>query len=307
MREEYIRFITVDEFKLTSNFNRSKIIHGGTCIYVKNYLQTRELNYIKGISKEKDFEMSAVENLDYDLIVVCVYRSPDGNFSIFIRNLESVIQKVKVRKERLILCGDWNINFMQESKRLSDVQELLSLHNIVNTVRSPTRVTRNMASLIDVVITDKESISDIATVIDLGYSDHKAQVLQLTVNKMLQKVKVITSRQYSEKRVEEFKCRLSKEHWQEVYQILEVNSALQIFMENFGYYFNTAFPCKLQKLRNAQSNKWITKGLKNSGKRMRFLNSLRRKFNLSKEAQAYIKKYQITYKKVLEEAKKKRQ
>jgi hypothetical protein len=121
---------------------------------------------------------------------------------------------------------------------------------------------------------------------------------------MLQKWKVITSRQYSEKRVEEFKCLLNKKHWQEVYQTLEVNSALQIFIENFGYYFNIAFPYKLQKLRNVQNNKWITRGLKNSGKRMRFFNSLR-KFNLSKEAQAYIKgtkshtkRYQITYKKV---------
>jgi exonuclease III len=248
MREEYINFIKVDGFKLTSNFSRSKSIHGGTCIYVKNYLQTREVNYIKEIGKEKDFEMSAVEILDYDLIFVCVYRSSDGDFSIFIRNLESVIQKVKVRKKQLILCGDWNINFMQESKRLCDVQELLSLHNLVNTVRSPTRVTNNTESLIDVVITDKESVSDIATVIDLEYSNHKAQVLQLTVQKMLQKWKVITSRQYSEKRVEEFKYRLSKEHWQEVYQKLEVNSALQIFMENFGYYFNIAFPYKLQIL-----------------------------------------------------------
>jgi hypothetical protein len=100
---------------------------------------------------------------------------------------------------------------------------------------------------------------------------------------------------------------LSKEHWHEVYQTLEVNSALQIFMENFGYYFNIAFPYKLHKLRNVQSNKWITKGLKNSGKRMRFLNSLRKKFNLSREAQAYIKNYHITYKKVLKEAKKERQ
>jgi hypothetical protein len=74
------------------------------------------VNYIKGISKEKDFEMSAVEILDFDLIVVCVYRSPDGDFSIFIRNLELVIQKVKVSKKRLILCGDWNIHFMQDSK-----------------------------------------------------------------------------------------------------------------------------------------------------------------------------------------------
>ena len=65
------------------------------------------------------------------------------------------------------------------------MQELLSLHNLVNTVRSPTRVTKNTASLIDVVITDKESISDLATVIDLGYSDHKAQVMQLTVKKMV--------------------------------------------------------------------------------------------------------------------------
>jgi len=122
---------------------------------------------------------------------------------------------------------------------------------------------------------------------------------------MLKKWKVITSRQYSEKRVEEFKCLLSKESWQEVYQTLEVNSALQMFMENFGYYFNIAFPYKSQKLRNIQNNKWITNGLKNSSKRMSFLNSLKRKFNLSREAQAYVKKYQITHKKVLKEAKKK--
>jgi len=137
---------------------------------------------------------------------------------------------------------------MHDSRRLRDVQELLSLLNLVNTVRSPTRVTKNTTSLIDIVITDKERISDTAAVIDLGYSDHKAQVLQLTVKKMVKKWKVITSRQYSEKRVEEFKCLLRKESWQEVYQTLEVNSALQIFMENVGYYFNIAFPYKSQIL-----------------------------------------------------------
>jgi len=105
---------------------------------------------------------------------------------------------------------------------------------------------KNTASLLDVVVTDKESISDTATVIDLGYSDHKAQVMQLTVKKMVKKWKEITSRQYSEKRVEELKCLLSKESWQEVYQTLEVNSTLQMFMENFGYNFNIAFPYKSQ-------------------------------------------------------------
>jgi hypothetical protein len=76
----------------------------------------------------------------------------------------------------------------------------------------------------------------------------------------------------------------------------EVNSALQIFMEKFGFYFNTVFPYKLQNFRNIHNNKWITKGIQNSTKRMLFLNSVKRKFSLSREAQAYIK--------VLKEAKK---
>ena len=98
---------------------------------------------------------------------------------------------------------------------------------------------------------------------------------------------------------------LSKESWQEVYLTSDVISALQIFRDNFDYYSNTAFPYKLQKFRITHDNNWITRGLKNSGKRMRFLNSLNRKFNLPSEAQAYIKRYQITYRMVLKEAKKK--
>ena len=76
--------------------------------------------------------MTAVKIQDYKLL--CVYRSRGGNFSTFFRNLESAIQKVKARNKKFTLCGEWNINFMQESVRLHDVQELLLLHNLVNAV-----------------------------------------------------------------------------------------------------------------------------------------------------------------------------
>jgi hypothetical protein len=39
---------------------------------VKHHVQTKEVNYLNGISKEKDFEMTTVEILDYELIIVCV-------------------------------------------------------------------------------------------------------------------------------------------------------------------------------------------------------------------------------------------
>ena len=72
LREEYIKLISINEFKLASNFSRSESSHGGTCMYVKHYLQTKEVNYLNGMSKEKDFEMSVVEIQDYDMIIVCV-------------------------------------------------------------------------------------------------------------------------------------------------------------------------------------------------------------------------------------------
>jgi hypothetical protein len=63
------------------------------CMYVRYYLQTKEMNYIQGISEEKDFEVSAVEIVEYNLVVVCVYRSLDGDFAIFLQKLETVIKK----------------------------------------------------------------------------------------------------------------------------------------------------------------------------------------------------------------------
>jgi len=54
LQEEYIKLISTDKFKLASNFSRSKSDQCGSCIYVKHHVQTKEINYLQGISKEKD-------------------------------------------------------------------------------------------------------------------------------------------------------------------------------------------------------------------------------------------------------------
>jgi len=57
LREEYIKLISMDKFKLASNFSISKSDHGGSCIYVKHHMETGNKG-LKGISKEKNFEMT---------------------------------------------------------------------------------------------------------------------------------------------------------------------------------------------------------------------------------------------------------
>jgi hypothetical protein len=63
-----------------------------------------------------------------------------------------VIQKLSVKGRHLILCGDWNTNFLQESAKLNELKNLLHVYNLVNTVELPMRSTKNTKSLIDVII-----------------------------------------------------------------------------------------------------------------------------------------------------------
>jgi len=97
---------TVD-FKLTSVFCRRSSDHGGSGIYVRDGLETKEISYFAGISEENIFEMSLIQLPGYKLCIVCIYRSPDGQFDKFLNKVELVIQKLVMKDKILILCHDW--------------------------------------------------------------------------------------------------------------------------------------------------------------------------------------------------------
>lgn len=50
----------------------------------------------------------------------------------------------------------------------------------MNTVRCPTRITSSIKFLIDVIIINKDNQESVATVEDLGFSDHLAQMLRIS-------------------------------------------------------------------------------------------------------------------------------
>jgi len=91
---DYLNLIQTDQYQLVRYFSRKKYDHGGSCIYVKKGIRTKELNCFKGISAEKDFEMSVIEMVDYGYITVRIYRSPGSKFWTFFKTLELTIQIV---------------------------------------------------------------------------------------------------------------------------------------------------------------------------------------------------------------------
>jgi len=71
------------DFKLTSAFWWSSSEIGGFGICVKDGLTTKQISYFAVISEEKNFEMPLIELPGYKLCIVCIYRSPDGQFDNF--------------------------------------------------------------------------------------------------------------------------------------------------------------------------------------------------------------------------------
>jgi hypothetical protein len=143
-------------FRLVNAFCRSSSKHGGSGIYIKDGLVTREISHFKDTCEEKNFEMSLIELPMYKLNTVCIYRSLDGKLDTFLNKLELVILKLLKRNTILLLCGDWNRGFLREDGDQNDVTDLLLRYNLVNTVKSPTRITTSKNTLIDVIIINKK-------------------------------------------------------------------------------------------------------------------------------------------------------
>jgi hypothetical protein len=75
-------------------------------IFVKKGIITKELNSLNELGEEKNFELSLIELVQYGIIVICIYRTPDGQFGIFLNKIELIIQKLIVKYKTVIPHGD---------------------------------------------------------------------------------------------------------------------------------------------------------------------------------------------------------
>jgi hypothetical protein len=199
--------------------------------------------------------------------LICVYRSPSTDIQSFIDKLEILLETVKQRRKKLI-CGDWNINFHNVNNQVQELQSLLLSHNLINADTSPTRITKSSASLIDVMIINKQYNEHVLEVWNLGYSDHLVQVLKVSVNVPNYIPDEIITR-FSKYKVAKFNDMLTSELWEGIYSGNNLNGSYYLFLNRFLGYFRRAFPMKKIKKVNKNSN-WITRGIKTLCQKMCF-------------------------------------
>jgi len=73
---------------------------------VQDDLYMKEVKYRKDMCSEKEFEMSAVELVDFKCILICVYRFPYTDMCRFLDKLETQTGKVQSKRKKVLLYED---------------------------------------------------------------------------------------------------------------------------------------------------------------------------------------------------------
>lgn len=133
---------------------------GGLCLNVKS-----SIDYVQCIEACNDCDIellsiSVEREYQKDIMVVLLYRPPQGNVDAFLTQLRELLHKhYNNMKQDLVILGDFNIDYQALNsphfKKLQSLEKEFLLNQIVT---NPTRVSLDKASLIDLIFTNIKAL-----------------------------------------------------------------------------------------------------------------------------------------------------
>lgn len=271
-----IENISFPNYTLVSYFSRVSHIHGGSSIYVKNNIISTKLKLLNDLSIECQVEMSGISictsDMKQKIAIINIYRPPKGDVHIFLNNLAEALNTITKKFEHIVLCGDFNINYLESQPEKIYLCDLLQAHRFKFTVNVPTRVFKDVnghisSSCIDYMVTNLPQEAYVVNVTDPTLGDHYALILTCTLNiKQFDKSsgnEVIYARSINDVNLNEFNHHLRSTNWNEMYD-LEFNTAFNLFVENILWCFEISCPTTTKIFKNknkVNSSEWITKEL----------------------------------------------
>jgi exonuclease III len=150
------------------------------CIFVKKNQHFSKID-ISPHCKEEEMEICAIQLVtkSVNLIILSLYRAPSGDFLEFIKRLDAILKCLYSPKSEFIICGDININYLNENDHKQKINPFLKTYNLSHTVNFPTRVQNSSSTAIDNIFTASARLSSSHTFPRVnGLSDHDAQFLR---------------------------------------------------------------------------------------------------------------------------------
>lgn len=297
-----LNYVNILGYNLVSYFCRSLSIHGGTAIFIKQGTEARALD-LKEFCHEIDAEFCGIL-LASCTVVVCLYRSCLGNFEVFLETLEELLDSLICKYSRIILLGDFNINFKMSTpnNHLTDLMYLIDSYGLQVSIQQFTRIDRNSQTCIDNILTNiKPSLFEIG-IIDPCLSDHLGQTIKFQIKGKANQFSINT-RNLSNRNLSNFNNSLKNSDWSPFYQ-LNTNSNLlcEYLIQVFKDLIHRHFPFKNIKPNTQRPVNWFNDNLRSMRKTLASLKTIS---DSSKSEQNYsaFKTYKSIYRNEINAAK----
>jgi hypothetical protein len=185
-----------------------------------------------------------------NIVIVIIYRSPSGNYNYFLRKVELFLKSLSTKKTEYIICGDINIDYLQNHSRKQHLDLLLATYNLKSIVNFPTSIVNGSGTATDNFFIDLSLKYTIRPLIN-GLSDHDAQLLVLKNIKMpSHKTTLYCIRDFNEHSMQEFLIHLSIENWENVFEGNSIDTTFNKFLDTYLKIVNMCF-----KQTNKQTKK----------------------------------------------------
>lgn len=269
----------IDSYKFFQK-NRDTAARGGIGIYVKEEIPAKKIT----LPSEPDQpELLFVElTIGTKKIAVGeIYKSPLIPYGVFAQ-LHETLAYITSKYEHTIIMGDFNINFLKPDSSAvkffnTHVMEPFALTQLVE---SPTRVTKDTTTLIDLVLTGlPENVKMIGVVDVPGISDHSLVYFSYAIKKPKYKPKMVTRRDLSKFEEETFTRDISTVDWRELYSTENPSEKAEHFESTFSTILDKHAPFKTRRVTRPPAP-WLTDEIK---EKMQLRDRYKNKFNQQKQ------------------------
>lgn len=276
IKEEFVHNVHIERFKLVSYYCRPNLKCGGVGLWAKQGVLCQSLE-LGSYCIEQHFEICGLSfnrhNKKY--IIFNIYRSPCGDTKIFFSKLQEVIEAFFKPRVKFLICGDFNFDW--GSLHFVSLCTFFTSYQLQPVIKFPTRVTENSSTIIDqIFISDSNDVY--ACVTDNIISDHRSIYLEfMTLNEKPMNQSFM-KRQFTENNFINFETCLSNEHWQDLYEMNDLNEAFNLFYSTFLFYFNSIFPEQKFVQKCDRSKSWVNSEVRLSSRNLKDLFVLQKTF-----------------------------
>jgi exonuclease III len=77
--------------------------------------------------------------------MITLYTAPAGNSDYSLNKLDHILNSLSKYNKEFIICGDINVNYLENKSRKVQLDDMLRMYNLKSMVYLPTRTTKKLS------------------------------------------------------------------------------------------------------------------------------------------------------------------